>query len=70
MAEDNTDTVTLAIGTNPSGGMLNGTLTVTVVNGVATFSDLSIDQIGDGYTLHATATGLTAGDSAAFSITA
>jgi hypothetical protein len=26
---------------------------VTVVNGVATFSDLAIDLAGDGYTLHA-----------------
>jgi hypothetical protein len=47
----------------------SGTLTVTVSNGVATFSDLSIDLAGDGYTLHATATGLTAADSGAFRIT-
>jgi hypothetical protein len=70
LTDDNTDTVTLSIGTNPSGGTLSGTLTVTVVNGIATFSDLSIDQIGDGYTLHATVTGLMDADSAAFSITA
>jgi hypothetical protein len=61
--------VTVAIGTNPSGGMLSGTLTVTVSNGVASFGDLSIDMIGDGYTLHATAGSLTAADSNAFSIT-
>jgi hypothetical protein len=68
---DNSDTVTLAIGSNPGGGTLSGTLTVTVVNGVATFSDLSIDQSGDGYTLHATAGGtLPAIDSDPFSITA
>jgi hypothetical protein len=66
---DNSDTVTLAIGTNPGGGTLGGTLTVTASGGIATFSDLSIDQVGDGYTLHATATGLTAADSAAFRIT-
>jgi hypothetical protein len=51
---DNTDAVTLAIGVNPSGGTLSGTLTLTVVNGVATFSHLSIDLAGVGYTLHAT----------------
>jgi hypothetical protein len=54
VAGDNTDTITLSIGTNPSGGTLSGTLTVTVTNGVATFSDLSIDHAGTGYTLHAT----------------
>jgi hypothetical protein len=57
VTSDNSDTVTLSIGTNPSGGTLSGTLTVTVVNGVATFSDLSIDLAGDGYTLHATVGG-------------
>jgi predicted outer membrane repeat protein len=51
---NNTDTITLSIGVNPSGGTLSGTLTVTVVNGVASFSDLSIDVAGMGYTLHAT----------------
>jgi hypothetical protein len=67
---DNSDSITLSIGNNPAGGTLSGTLTVTVVNGVATFSDLSIDLFGDGYTLHATTTGLTDTDSVAFSITA
>jgi hypothetical protein len=70
VTSDNTDTITLSIGTNPSGGTLSGTLTVTVSGGIATFSDLSIDLAGDGYTLHATATALTATDSGAFRITA
>jgi hypothetical protein len=67
---DNSDTITLSIGVNPSGGTFSGTLTVTVVNGVATFTDLSIDLAGTGYTLHATTTGLAGADSGAFSITA
>jgi hypothetical protein len=67
---DNSDTVTVAIGNNPSGGTLSGTLTVTVVNGIATFSDLSIDLAGGGYTLHASAAGLTDADSGPFTITA
>jgi hypothetical protein len=66
---DNADTVTLSLGANPGGGALSGTLTVTVVNGVATFSDLSLDQAGDGYTLHAATAGLADADSAAFAIT-
>src|SRR5712692_7501032 len=61
---------TLTIGTNPSGGTLGGTLTVTVSDGIATFIHLSIDFAGDGYTLHATTTGLSDADSVAFSITA
>jgi predicted outer membrane repeat protein len=67
---DNSDTVTLSPGTNPGGGTLSGTLTVTVVNGVATFGDLSIDQSGVGYTLHATiGGGLPDIDSDPFTIT-
>jgi autotransporter-associated beta strand protein len=67
---DNSDTVTLAIGNNPSSGTLSGTLNVAVVNGVAVFSDLSIDQAGDGYALDATVGGsLPDIDSDPFSIT-
>jgi hypothetical protein len=69
VSSDNSDMVTLSIGTNPTGGTLSGTLTVTVVNGVATFSDLSIDLVGDGYILQASASGLTSADSDPFSIT-
>jgi len=57
VTSDNTDTVTLSISTNPGGGTLGGTLTLTVVNGMATFGDLSIDLTGMGYTLHATVGG-------------
>jgi hypothetical protein len=47
---------------------LTGTLTVAAVNGVATFPGLQIDAVANGYTLTATATGLTAGTSAAFNV--
>jgi subtilisin-like proprotein convertase family protein len=60
--------VTLTIGTNPSDGTLSGTLTVSTVNGVATFNGLSIDIWGNGYTLTASSSGLTQGVSAAFDI--
>jgi len=66
---DATNAVTLGIGTNPGGGKLSGTLTVNAVAGVATFSGLSIDRLGIGYTLNATATGLTSVISKAFNIT-
>lgn len=64
--------ITLAIGTNPSGGVLtcsNG-LTRQAVNGVATFSGCQIDRAGVGYTLTATAGGLTSATTSPFSITA
>jgi len=62
--------VTVAIGNNPGGGSLSGTKTVTAVAGVAAFPGLSISQAGGGYTLSATAPGLTAATSAPFDITA
>ena len=47
--------VTIALGANPSGdATLTGTDTAHAVNGVAMFSDLSIDKPGSGYTLTAT----------------
>ena len=64
-------TVTIAIGHNGGTllpGNLSGTKTVTAVNGVATFADLSIDQLGNGYTLVVTAGGVTGAESAPFNI--
>jgi hypothetical protein len=76
VTDDNSDTITLSIGVDPSGGTatlsgtLSGTLTVAVVNGVATFGDLSVDLAGVGYTLHAaTGGGLPDLDSNPFTIT-
>ncbi|MCX6172633.1 MAG: Ig-like domain-containing protein [Flavobacterium sp.] len=62
--------VTVAIGTNPSSGILNGTKTVALstVSGNATFSGLTIDKSGTGYTLIATATSVTQGTSTVFDI--
>ena len=63
-----TASITLAIGTNPGGGTLGGTLTQSSVNGIATFDDLSIDLSGNGYTLVASSTGLTDTTSDPFNI--
>jgi hypothetical protein len=65
-----TTTITVAIANNPSAGVLGGTLSVAAVSGVATFSNLSIDKSGIGYTLAFTATGLTTATSAGFDISA
>jgi len=66
---DNSDKVTLAFGSNPGGAALGGSTTVTVSGGVATFSNLTISKVGNGYTLKATAPSRTAVTSASFSIT-
>ena len=63
--------VTVAIGHNGGtvvAGTLSGTKTVNAVNGVATFSDLSIDQLGNGYTLVATVPNVFTAESAPFNI--
>ena len=66
---DNADQITIAIGTNPSGGTLSGTNPVTVSGGIATFSNLSINQVGNGYTLTASSGSLMGATSASFNIT-
>jgi hypothetical protein len=60
--------VTLALGSNPGSGTLSGTLTVAAVNGVATFSNLSLDKAGNGYTLTAADGVLNGAISSAFDI--
>lgn len=62
--------VSLALGNNPSGATLTGTTVATAVNGVATFNNLNVNRVGTGYTLIASATGLTPATSNAFNITA
>ncbi len=64
-----TASIALALGPNPGGGALSGTTPVNAVAGVATFSNLSIDKVGVGYTLEASSTGLTGATSAPFDIT-
>src|SRR5204862_461284 len=64
-----TGSVTVALGTNPGGATLGGTTTVAAVNGVASFSPLTLDKTGTGYALTATATGLTPATSSGFNIT-
>src|SRR5581483_8195981 len=59
-----------AIGNNPAGGTLSGTTIVTVVNGVATFGNLSIDKAGNGYTLTASSGLLAGATSASFNVVA
>src|SRR5262249_55206188 len=62
---DNTDAVTLTI----NKGTVLGTLMEPVVNGIATFSDLSITRADTGYQLTATVSGFPAALSNLFDIT-
>src|SRR5207248_3080567 len=63
--------VTMALGVNPGSGTLAGTTSLTAVSGVATFSSLSIDKVGTGYTLTAVdpGEGLSGATSTPFNIT-
>jgi hypothetical protein len=49
---------------------LSGTLTAAPRNGIATFSDLTVNTAGSGYTLTATSSGLTSATSTTFTISA
>ena len=68
-SSDNSTQVTVAISANPGGGTISGTLTRTATAGVVTFSDISIDKKGAGYTLIAAATSLTTATTNSFNIT-
>ena len=67
----NTDaviTIALIPTTGSPGARLSGTRVVQSVDGVATFSDLSIDQVGAGFQLAATAEGFPARNSDGFNV--
>jgi hypothetical protein len=67
---DATNSVTLAIGTNPGSGTLTCTTNpVNALNGVTSFVGCNIDKVGIGYTLTAAASGLTGDTSSTFNIT-
>ncbi|PYO45106.1 MAG: hemagglutinin, partial [Gemmatimonadetes bacterium] len=64
-----TGSVSVALGSDPGGSTLSGTTPVAAVGGVATFSDLSLNKTGTGYTLAASASGFAPVTSTAFDIT-
>jgi len=63
-----TNAITVALSSNPGGATLSGTTTVNAVGGVATFSDLTLNKGGNGYTLSALSSGLVAATSSAFNV--
>jgi hypothetical protein len=63
-----TDQITVALGANPGGATLAGTTSVNAVSGTATFSNLTLNKAGNGYTLTALGSGLVSTTSALFNV--
>jgi len=61
-------TVTVALAGNSGGSTLGGTLSVTAVKGVATFSGLTLNEPGTGYTLAVFSGALTTATTSAFNV--
>ncbi|MFI5455745.1 MAG: choice-of-anchor Q domain-containing protein, partial [Isosphaerales bacterium] len=49
--------ITVALSNNPTSAVLGGTIPVSAVNGIATFSDLTVSKAGTSYTLVASSAG-------------
>ncbi|RXH55863.1 beta strand repeat-containing protein [Granulicella sibirica] len=64
-----TGAVSVALITNPGSSTLSGTLSVNAVGGIATFSDLAINNVANGYVIQAISGRLTPAVSNAFNIT-
>ena len=62
-------TVSVAFANNPTGATLGGTLSVTASQGVASFTNLTINKIGSGYTLQVSSSGLTSATSNPINVT-
>ena len=60
--------VTLTLVDSPMGATLGGSTTVTASGGVATFSNLSLDTAGTGYTLQASSSGVTSAVTGSFTV--
>jgi len=52
-----------------TGAALTGTVSRNAVNGIATFTGISVNKVGTGYKISATSTGLTSAESTPFSVT-
>jgi hypothetical protein len=63
-----TGTVSVALASNATGATLSGTTALRPVNGIASFSNLAVDEEGT-YTLSASASGAATVTSSAFTIT-
>jgi len=62
-------TVSVALANNPTGATLGGTTSVTVSQGVASFTNLTINKTGSGYTLQVSSGSLTPATSSPIKVT-
>jgi streptogramin lyase len=62
-------TVSVAFASNPTGATLGGALSVTTSQGVASFTNLTINKTGSGYTLRVSSSGLTSATSNPINVT-
>jgi len=69
VTQDSTTQIKLALGANPGGDTLTGGGFVTVSNGVATFTGLSLNKAGTGFTFVASGGNLSGASSTAFTVT-
>lgn len=65
-----TNPVTISLVNNPGGSNLSGTLTRSAVNGIATFDDISLNRIGNGYEFQFNSTNLIGITSSTFNVNA
>ena len=68
IATSYTGSVTVALAVNPGGSTLGGTVVVSVANGVASFSGLTLNNAGSGYILQANSGTLTGGTSSLITV--
>jgi streptogramin lyase len=63
------NTVKVAMANNPTGAKLGGTLSLKATNGVSTFSGLTINKVGTGYTLQVSSSGLSSATTGPIAVT-
>ena len=61
--------ITVSLGSNPGGSGLAGTVSLTAVHGVATFTNLELFKPGNGYTLNVVAAGISSTATNSFNVT-
>jgi hypothetical protein len=62
------NSVTVALANNPTGARLSGTTRVTASQGMVTFTGLSLNKVGSGYTLRVSSNGLTSATTNPFNV--
>jgi streptogramin lyase len=62
-------TVKVALASSPAGAKLGGTVSLKASKGVATFSGLTLNKVGTGYTLELTSSGLSSAITSAIAVT-